>query len=129
VVIENDIAWRVQTMVDFMFGKPVRILSTAADEETRARTIERVLDAVWEASGGIGLMQDAALLGHVHGYVDLLVRIDEAALTKGGRRRRAGERGAGISLSLRACPDRAGRAAARVAVLSDATTTGGSMRS
>jgi hypothetical protein len=84
VVIENDIAWRVQTMVDFMFGKPVQILSTAEDPELR-RTIERVLDAVWEASGGIGLMQDMALLGHVHGYVDLLVRIDEAGLTTGGR--------------------------------------------
>ena len=24
VVIENDIAWRVQTMVDFMFGRPLR---------------------------------------------------------------------------------------------------------
>lgn len=84
VVIENDIGWRVQTMVDFMFGKPVQILSTADDPELR-RTIERVLDAVWEASGGIGLMQDMALLGHVHGYVDLLLRIDEAGLTTGGR--------------------------------------------
>jgi hypothetical protein len=84
VVIENDIAWRIQTMVDFMFGRPVQILSTASDPELR-RTIERVLDAVWEASGGIVLMQDMALLGHVHGYVDLLVRIDEAALTTGGR--------------------------------------------
>ena len=83
-VIENDIAWRVQTMVDFMFGKPVQILSTADDPELR-RTIERVLDAVWEASGGIGLMQDMALLGHVHGYVDLLLRIDEVGLTTGGR--------------------------------------------
>jgi hypothetical protein len=24
VVIENDIAWRIQSMVDFMFGKPAR---------------------------------------------------------------------------------------------------------
>lgn len=84
IVIENDIGWRVQTMVDFMFGKPLQILSTASEPELR-RTIERVLDAVWEASGGIGLLQDVALLGHVHGYVDLLLRIDEAALTTGGR--------------------------------------------
>lgn len=76
VVIENDIAWRVHAMVDFMFGKPVRIVSTARDEELR-RTIERVLDAVWESSGGIGLMQDAALLGHVFGHVDLLLRAGE----------------------------------------------------
>lgn len=78
IVIENDIAWRVQAMVDFMFGKPVAIVSTARDEATR-RTIERVLDSVWETSGGIGLLQDAALLGHVYGHVDLLLRIDGEA--------------------------------------------------
>lgn len=83
VVIENDIGWRVQTMVDFMFGKPVQILSTASDPEI-GRAVERVLDAVWEASGGIGLMQDMALLGHVFGYVDLVVRIDEDAMVRRG---------------------------------------------
>ncbi len=79
VVIENDIAWRVQAMVDFMFGKPVQILSTARDEGTR-RAIERALDAAWEASGGIALFQDMALLGHVYGHVDLLLRVDEGLL-------------------------------------------------
>lgn len=83
IVIENDIAWRVQTMVDFMFGKPVRIMSTAEDEALRD-PVERVLDAVWEASGGIGLLQDLALLGHVYGHVDLVLRIDEAGLTRRG---------------------------------------------
>ncbi len=79
VVIENDIAWRIQAMVDFMFGKPVSMVSTAHDESLRA-TIERVLDRVWEASGGIALLQDAALLGHVFGHVDLVVRVDEDGL-------------------------------------------------
>jgi hypothetical protein len=79
VVIENDIAWRVQAMVDFMFGRPVPIVSTAADE-ARRRTIERVLDLVWENSGGIALLQDAALLGHVFGHVDLILRIDAGRL-------------------------------------------------
>ena len=87
IVIENDIAWRVQTMVDFMFGKPVRIVSTARDAGLRA-VIERALDAMWEASGGISLLQDTALLGHVHGHVDLLLRTDALA---GGRP--AGEAG------------------------------------
>jgi hypothetical protein len=73
VVIENDIGWRVQAMVDFLFAKPVRIVSTARDAETRA-AVERVLDAVWEGSGGIALLQDMALLGHVFGHVDLMVR-------------------------------------------------------
>ncbi len=77
VVIENDIGWRVQAMVDFLFAKPVRLISTARDADLRAR-IEGVLDAVWEASGGIALLQDMALLGHVFGHVDLVVRsVDE----------------------------------------------------
>lgn len=75
IVIENDIAWRLQAMVDFMFGKPVTILSTARDATLR-RTIERVLDQVWEASGGIALLQDMALLGHVYGHVDLVLRAE-----------------------------------------------------
>jgi hypothetical protein len=88
VVVENDIGWRVQTMIDFLLGGPLRIVSTAADEETRG-VVERVLDAVWEASGGLSMLQDAALLGHVHGYVDLLVRLDESALVGGAARLRA----------------------------------------
>ncbi len=74
IVIENEIGWRIQTMVDFMFGKPVSIVSTARDPHTRAR-IERALDEVWEASGGIALLQDMALLGHVYGHVDLVLRV------------------------------------------------------
>lgn len=73
IVIENDIAWRINAMVDFLFGKPVRIASLAADSAT-ARRIEAALDQAWERSGGRTLMQDLALLGHVYGYVDLLVR-------------------------------------------------------
>ena len=33
VVIENDIAWRVETMVDYLFGKSPVIASTAPDQE------------------------------------------------------------------------------------------------
>jgi len=75
IVIENDIAWRLHALIDFMFGKPVRITSLADDEYLRV-VIERVLDAVFEASGGIQLLQDMALLGSVYGYVDLLLRCD-----------------------------------------------------
>lgn len=73
IVIENDIGWRVQAMVDYLFGKPVRLESLAQSPARRAQ-IERVLDAVWAASGGMTLLQDVALLGHVYGHVDLLVR-------------------------------------------------------
>jgi hypothetical protein len=81
IVIENDIAWRVHAMVDFMFGKPVRIVSTARDAAMRA-AIERTLDSVWESSGGIGLLQDMALLGHIYGHIDLLLRMDEDAMAR-----------------------------------------------
>ena len=36
VVIENDICWRIPTMVDFRFGRPLTITSTAADPALRA---------------------------------------------------------------------------------------------
>jgi Phage portal protein, SPP1 Gp6-like len=79
VVIENDIGWRIGTMVDFMFGSPVRIESLSDEEATR-EVIEGIVERVWEHSGGIALMQDIATLGHVYGYVDLLLRVDEDKL-------------------------------------------------
>ena len=35
VVIENDIAWRVNAAADFLFGKPIRIVSKAPDSRRR----------------------------------------------------------------------------------------------
>ncbi len=90
VVVENDIAWRIQTMVDFMFGRPIKIASTAADPVLR-ETIEQAIAAVWDSSGGIALMQDMGLLGHVYGHVDLLIR----ALGEGDARVGATPRGSG----------------------------------
>jgi hypothetical protein len=75
IVIENDIAWRVQSMIDFMFGKPIRLVSNARDESLRP-AVNAALERVIESSGGIALFQDAALLGHVFGWVDLLVSAD-----------------------------------------------------
>ncbi len=89
-VIENDIGWRLDALVDFVFGKPVRITSTASDPEMRD-AIERILDAVWEASGGIQLMQDMALLGAVYGHVDLVVRGDALSSDGDGARKRGAQ--------------------------------------
>jgi hypothetical protein len=72
IVIENDIAWRMHTLVDFMFPTSPEILSRAAHADRRSQ-IEAILTAVFEGSGGIGLWQDAALLGSVFGSVDILV--------------------------------------------------------
>lgn len=81
VVIENDIAWRIHTLVDFMFAKPVRIQSLAADPQ-KAAAIELALNTVIDASGGPCFYQDMALLGAVYGFVDLMLRTD--ALTFDG---------------------------------------------
>jgi hypothetical protein len=83
IVIENDIAWRVQTMVDFVFGKPIALRSLAKDERLRSR-IELVLQRVWESAGGLGFLQDFATLGHVFGHADLLLRTDDTALLAAG---------------------------------------------
>ncbi|MCE9590167.1 MAG: phage portal protein [Planctomycetes bacterium] len=77
VVIENDIAWRVHTLVDFMFAKPVTVQSMAADPK-RADAIEAFLGDIFDANGGVSLFQDMALLGSVYGFVDVLVRVGPA---------------------------------------------------
>ena len=74
-VVENDIAWRIHAMVDFMFGKPVTIQSLAPDPH-RADKLERFLRAVFHHNGGIRFLQDLALLGSIYGYVDILARYE-----------------------------------------------------
>jgi hypothetical protein len=76
VVIENDIAWRIHTLVDFMFPKAPSFVSRAKDAALRAR-IEETLSTIFELNGGIQLWQDAALLGGVYGHVDFLVDCGE----------------------------------------------------
>ncbi|MHC4557818.1 MAG: phage portal protein [Planctomycetota bacterium] len=73
VVIENDIAWRVNAAVDFLFGKPISFVSKSPDDQKRAE-IESVIKAVFAANGGIGFLQDMAVLGSVYGFVDCFVR-------------------------------------------------------
>jgi hypothetical protein len=73
VVIENDIAWRVNALTDFLFGKPIQILSKAADRQKRS-TIEAMIKAVFAANGGLGFFQDMAVLGSVYGFVDCFLR-------------------------------------------------------
>jgi hypothetical protein len=73
VVIENDIAWRINAAVDFLFGKPISFVSRSPDSQNRSE-IESILKAVFVANGGIGFFQDMAVLGSVYGFVDCLVR-------------------------------------------------------
>lgn len=74
-VIENDIAWRIDALVDMAFGRPLRIESAAEDESVRT-LVNTALEAAWFAAGGQPFIQDLALLGMVHGFVDLVLRAD-----------------------------------------------------
>jgi len=74
VVIENDIGWRIDTGVHFLAGKPITVESLARRPQ-HAREIEAALGAVWESSGGVSLVQEAALIGAVYGFVDLVIRV------------------------------------------------------
>ena len=73
IVIENDIAWRIHTMVDYLFGRAVTIRSKARDAHV-AHAIEAVVAAMLDANGGVRFLQEAALLGSVHGFVDIALR-------------------------------------------------------
>jgi hypothetical protein len=82
VVIENDIGWRIETVVDYLFGKPLVIESAAPDPDRRA-LIGELLRQILANNGGILLLQQLALLGAVCGFVDVLVKlvIDNAETT------------------------------------------------
>ena len=73
VVIENDIGWRVDTLVDYLFGKPL-VISSAAPDPRRREVIGRLLRMILARSGGIQFLQQLALIGSVYGFVDVLVK-------------------------------------------------------
>ena len=81
VVIDNDITWRINAMVDFLFGKGVNFVSKSPEAGKR-REIERIIKSVFAANGGVGFLQDMAVLGSVYGFVDCLVRPGEDVLLK-----------------------------------------------
>lgn len=76
VVIENDISWRIDTMVDFLFGKSINITSHAPDEG-RAKEIGQILKAVFDVNGGATYLQELSLLGSIYGFVDVILRWSE----------------------------------------------------
>lgn len=73
VVIENDIGWRIDLMVDFLFGKPI-VINSACSDPQRARLIETLLRQVLACNGGLIFLQQLAVLGAVYGTVDVLVK-------------------------------------------------------
>lgn len=75
IVIENDIGWRIETMVDYLFGKAIVITSGAPDPSRRV-TIGELLRLILAHNGGILFLQQIALLGSVYGFVDVLVKLE-----------------------------------------------------
>ncbi len=75
VVIENDIGWRIEAGVDYLFGKPLVIESSAPDP-ARRRTIGRLLRLIVARNGGLTFLQQLALIGGVCGFVDVLVKLE-----------------------------------------------------
>ena len=98
VVIENDIAWRIDTMMDFLFGKPITIRSRAA-EAGRAEQIQKILQRVFEVNGGTSYFQQLALLGSVYGFVDVILRWNGESQSERNLGRREGESGAKASFA------------------------------
>ena len=84
IVIENDIAWRVDTQVDFLVGKGV-MLDSAAPDPARRETIATLLRLVLAQNGGMGLLRDLATRAAVHGFADVVVHGDRAAADQPGR--------------------------------------------
>ena len=82
VVVENDIGWRIDTLTDYLFGKPIVINSAAPDPHRRA-LIEPLLRQIIAHNGGIVFLQQLALLGEVYGYIDVLVKFENSNMENG----------------------------------------------
>lgn len=78
VVVENDIGWRVDTMVEYLFGKSITLHSTAPDAGRREE-IGQLLRLILAHNGGILFLQQMALIGCVCGFVDVLVKFEPNA--------------------------------------------------
>jgi hypothetical protein len=81
VVVENDIGWRINAMVDFLFGKGISFVSKAPEVRKR-REIEKIIESVFAANGAVGFFQDMAVLGSVYGFVDCIIRPGEEVLRR-----------------------------------------------
>src|SRR4051812_45074230 len=80
VVVENDIGWRIDAMIDYLFGRPF-ILSSTATDAARRTALSELLWAILEANGGMAFLQQVSVLGMVYGFVDIAVKLDAAAAT------------------------------------------------
>jgi hypothetical protein len=87
VVIENDIAWRIDTLVDFAAGRAPAITSTAGNDGLRTR-LNRVITEILGAAGGgngiVRLLQELILQGALGGSAWIRLRPTGALLARLG---------------------------------------------
>ena len=81
VVIENDIAWRINTIADFAIGEMPIINSTSPDAARRQR-ITGLLQAILDSNGGATLLTQMVLLGVIHGVSYVTIRPQEQLLQR-----------------------------------------------
>ncbi|HEV8292481.1 MAG TPA: phage portal protein, partial [Tepidisphaeraceae bacterium] len=67
-----------ETMVDYLFGKPIVIRSAAPDKKRR-ELLGALARAIVARNGGILFLQQLALMGAVYGFVDVLVKVEQCA--------------------------------------------------
>jgi hypothetical protein len=91
VVIENDIGWRINTLVDFAAGRLPSITSTAKNPDTQRR-LTQVIQSLLESTGGLALLQQIILEGCISGSAwiricpthELLQRLTSPVADPGG---------------------------------------------
>lgn len=81
VVIENDIAWRINTLVDFVAPTFPVIRSASKNPDTRQK-IEDVLSDLFEPNNALALLQKIILMGAIHGNAWVLLHPSDDLLMK-----------------------------------------------
>jgi hypothetical protein len=76
IVVENDIAWRIDTQTDFLFGKPIVLDSTAPDPRRRDE-IATLLRLILAQNGGMSFLRELATRTAVFGTTDVAVQFDD----------------------------------------------------
>ncbi len=76
IVIENDIGWRIETLVDYTVGRELTLVGRT-EEPARREQLERIAECVLRSAGGAQWLHETALLASVYGQVEIVVRTEE----------------------------------------------------
>jgi hypothetical protein len=79
VVIENDIAWRLDTLVDFVASSPP-IIRSLAPSAARRTAIDAIISALFSPNLMLPFLQQVTLLGSIHGSAFVMLQPPEELL-------------------------------------------------